>query len=127
MSSEAAPQVDRYGFFATYYGDDFAHVRPDWHEVETAIAHWRVYPYSDGERKIYAIRTSLLGVIDSFHLNLDNPDATEHVVTDGNRPLPPEMGNMTAQVDMGLIYPNDDELGLLDELIESLVLETAID
>ncbi len=120
MNHELSQPEDRVTFLADFFDGKFDAINPKWMAVDMAFASWRVIALNDGSRKVLAYRTSPAGVVDSFSLNLDEPEEFEHTVTGQDLSIQEVCNSVDAQYEMGTVALNDDDIVLFDELIFAL-------
>lgn len=127
MNSEFSPNLDRNKFLLSYFETDFLIPPQKLKVINTVTAEWLVMPLTREDRILMAVRVTPMGQVDSFELNLDSPDSSQHVQTDGNADILATCDNVKAQIDMGLTTPNTDELALVGELVDVLSLDIQFD
>jgi hypothetical protein len=127
MSHEAATSPNsRNDFLRSFFSEEFDSSNPGWIEFETVSAHWRVVALPQGGQKVVAVRTSQIGTVDSYFLDLDNPEEDSHVVVDSEASLTGAINDVEAQIEMGLATPDYEVLVQLEELLDHLRLVDSI-
>lgn len=99
---------------------------PRWTYVESVGSDWMLTVSPDNPREVIAVRTSEIGTIDSFSIDVDQPDNFDHIQIDSSTGLLDVVSNIDAQIDMGLTTPNSDEIQLFCELLDTLELLQSI-